>query len=68
MFRRFLPSSVVKRTRLKDIILVKLSDMIANHKGREIILVFEKGVGKAVITTYERVIKGTKVIAVIKKM
>jgi hypothetical protein len=52
--RDFTSSSVnINRTRLKDRILSKLPDIKAYHKGREVVLVFEKDVGQAMITACE---------------
>lgn len=43
----------INRTKLKERILSKLPDLQAYHRGREVVLVFEKDIGPAIVTACE---------------
>ena len=48
--KQFDSSTSCNRTRLKNKILSKIPDLKAFHKGREVVLVFEKDVGPAIVS------------------
>jgi hypothetical protein len=49
-FKQFETNSTFNRTRLKNKLLLKIPELKPFHKGREVLLVFEKDVGPALVS------------------